>query len=114
MPTWAKVAGGFFVSVLGYIACGAYVYFAAAQAGAEQRADPDPGPDSAAAYTGLFYIMLSPCILAAFLITGAVLCVSRRRRPFGVGMVGGVIVPLLIVVVFLRVMAYGSPAPVGR
>jgi hypothetical protein len=93
------VTSGFVVSILGYVAWGGYIAFAAAQANARQRADPDPIPDSAGAYTMLLYLLFTPCVLLPFLVVGVILCANQRHRPFGIGMLSGFAAPLVIAVI---------------
>jgi hypothetical protein len=106
VPTWGKVTTGLVVSLGGWAAWGAYVAFAVAQASARQRADPDPGPDSAGAYTALFYLILTPLVMVPFFSVGLGLCFSRRHRPVGIGMLSGVLMPFLIAVVYRLLLSW--------
>lgn len=98
MPTWAKFTVGFVGAVLGYAAWGAFVLHAMARADAIQRADPDPTPDAAGIPTALEYVVPTACLVACILIAGGVMCFSSRLRTYGLGVLSGVALPILVVV----------------
>jgi hypothetical protein len=95
------------MSLLGYVIWGLVTSLYVAHVAAQERVTEDPGPDSAAAWWMFILIMATPCALSPLFVTGMIMSATPKRRPVGLGLIAGMVLPLLILFVLMRIVYAG-------
>jgi hypothetical protein len=105
--SWPRAGLGFATPLVAYAVWGVYVYFNFREI--RQTQSPNV-PDDGAMMFLFVMLMLAVVFLVALLLTAIVLCIVRRARAFGVGMMVAVLLPLMLLGVGLVQMRLGAAA----